>query len=125
MDGYNSVDQYVVGVEVKTNKIWIDENGIRHSIYRKIIQVNARAIAGTNVPTNIPLGSEVLQMWVRAQWGTNEGWNNDYTVNNTQYVNTQFSAVYTISNDGTTLISNSSYGRFVKDVTLEYIKPTD
>lgn len=123
-DGFNSVDQYVVGVEVKTNKIWIDGNGIRHSIYRKVIQVNARAISGTNIPTGLPSGSEIINMWVRSQWSTNEGWNNDYMVNDTQFVS-QMASVYTISNDGTTLISNSSNGRYVKEVILEYIKPTE
>ena len=108
--------------EVKTNKKWIDEK----PIYRKVIQVNARAIAGTNLPTGLPSGSEIINMWVRAQWGTNEGWNNDYTVNNIQYIYPAAitTAVFSISNDGTSLISNSASGRYVKDVILEYTKPT-
>ena len=66
-------------------------------------------------------------MWVRAQWGTNEGWNNDYTVNNIQYIYPAAitTAVFSISNDGTSLISNSASGRYVKDVILEYTKPTN
>lgn len=103
-----------------TGKYWKDGR----KIYSKVIEVNARAVAGSNVQTNLPSGSEILQMWVRAQWGTNEGWNNDYTVNNFQYVN-QMAPLFTISNDGTSLISNSSNGRYVKDVTLEYVKTTD
>lgn len=119
MDGFNSKDTYST-TEVKTNKVWIDGK----PIYRKVIQVNARATAGTNVPTGLLSGSEIINMWVRSQWDTNEGWNNDYVVNDTQFVS-QMAAVYTISNDGTILISNSSNGRYVKEVILEYTKPTD
>ena len=66
-------------------------------------------------------------MTVRGQWGTNEGWNNEYSVNNLQYLTSGsiMTTFYTISNDGTTLLYNSTSGRYVKDITLEYIKPTE
>ena len=67
-----------------------------------------------------------MNMWVRCQWGTNEGWNGEYTVSNIQYIYpSTTTAIFTISNDGTSLIPNSASGRYVKDVTLEYIKPTN
>ena len=34
-DGYNAKEIYSTS-EIKTNKVWIDENGIRHSVYRKV-----------------------------------------------------------------------------------------
>ena len=68
-----------------------------------------------------------MNMWVKCQWGTNEGWNGEYTVNNIQYIYPAsiITAVFIISNDGTSLIPNSANGRYVKDVKIEYIKPTD
>ena len=40
MNGYNETEQYIVGVEVKTNKVWIDSQGNKKTVYRKIIELN-------------------------------------------------------------------------------------
>ena len=37
MDGYNDVERYAIGVEVKTNKVWIDSQGNKKPVYRKVI----------------------------------------------------------------------------------------
>ena len=50
-DGYNEYDNYAVGVEVKTNKVWIDSNGKKWPIYRYVAYI--ASFTGINDPKTI------------------------------------------------------------------------
>ena len=101
--------------EQKTGGKWIDGK----DIYRKVIQVNG--LARSNISTGCPVGTEIIDMKVRTQWTSTSGWNDTYTIGNMQFTNTT-NAVYLVSLDGTTLLSNTT-GNYVKDIVIEYVKP--
>lgn len=113
------IGRLVSETEQFTGRYWIDGR----PIYSKMFVVNGPATS--DIPTGLPAGSEILQMWVRGCWDklTSDG---SYTVTDSQsFGNVIGAPFYTVSTDGTLLSRLSSSARYAKDLTIEYTKSTD
>ena len=125
MDGYNDVEQYAVGVEVKTNKVWIDNNGNRHAIYSKTIVFTFAYARGDQL---IPHDVSNFGDLVKAEGTSYASDGTQYLIPYCSYLETEWcisiraNATNVILNKGTA--AYQTLGGRDAHITIEYTKTT-